>query len=163
VIEELVDVLDDAGQPLRAVPRAEAHAHGLLHRCVHVLVQTPDDRLWLQKRALDRALWPGLWTSSASGHVDAGETEAAAAGREGREELGFDVQPRRVGEFRYRDAHEHEQASVWVATSDAKPRPGPEVMAVMAVGKEELATLRARLPGWFTPTLLEALKVAGWA
>jgi 16S rRNA (adenine1518-N6/adenine1519-N6)-dimethyltransferase len=159
---EEVDVLDERGARVGTVSREEAHARDLLHRCVHVLVFTPDGRLWLQKRALDRSLWPGLWTSSVSGHVDAGEDERAAAVREAVEEIGLALTPKRVGEFRYRDARENELAGLWEATTSELPKPGAEVLAVIALGKEELAELHARLPERFTPSFAAALRAYGW-
>lgn len=159
----LLDVLDDAGRVVGQRPRAEVHRLGLLHRCVHVFVLDARGRLWLQKRDIARELYPGLWTSSASGHVDAGEDEVAAAKREVREELGLDVQPRRVAEFRFRDEHEHELAGLWEARSEAQPRPGPEVLGVMPLTREELAELHGRMPWTFAPSFLAALRAYGWA
>lgn len=159
----LLDVLDDAGRVVGQRPRTEVHRRGLLHRGVHVFVLDARGRLWLQKRDIARDLYPGLWTSSASGHVDAGEEEAGAVRREVREELGLDVEPRRVAEFRFRDEHEHELAGLWEATSDATPRPGPEVLGVLAVTRGELAELHGRMPWAFAPSFLAALRAYGWA
>lgn len=159
---EPLDVLAEDGRVLEARAREEVHRLGLLHRCVHVFVLDPEGRLWLQRRALDRRLWPGLWTSSASGHLDAGEAEADAARRELREELGLDLAPRRVAEFRHRDAEENEVAGLWEARTAARPAPGPEVMEVRAVARAELAAWRAREPGAFAPSFHAALRAYGW-
>lgn len=159
----LLDVLDDRGRVVATLPRDEVHARGLLHRCVHVFVLDPRGRLWLQRRAPDRELWPGLWTSTASGHVDAGEGEEQAARRELREEMGLEAPLRRVAEFRHRDAREHEVAGLWVGSSEAAPRPGPEVMEVQALARAELAELRGSRPGDFAPSFGAALRAHGWA
>lgn len=159
---ELLDVLDEDGRVIGQAPRDDVHAQGLLHRCVHVFVFTPRGELWLQQRALDRHLWPGLWTSSASGHVDAGEREEQAAAREAREELGLDLQPRRVGEFRFHDAHENELAGLWEARTAEAPRTSPEVMALKAVDRRELAALRQHQPASFAPSFAAALRAYGW-
>jgi 16S rRNA (adenine1518-N6/adenine1519-N6)-dimethyltransferase len=46
--------------------------------------------LWLQKRSLRKDKNHGLWDSSVSGHLDAGEDYATAALRELGEEIGID-------------------------------------------------------------------------
>jgi isopentenyldiphosphate isomerase len=161
--EEWLDVLDEAGRVAGKLPREEVHRRALLHRSVHVFVFDPAGKLWLQKRALDRALNPGLWTSSASGHLASGEPEAEGAAREVEEEIGLRVEPRRVGEFRHREGLENEVCSLWEARTDQPARPGPEVLAVMAVDRGELDALRARLPGSFAPSFGGALRAYGWA
>jgi isopentenyldiphosphate isomerase len=165
-MKEPLDVLDEVGHVVATLPREEVHAKGLLHRCVHVLVRTPQGELWVQRRALDRRLWPGKWTSSVSGHVDAGEGEGEAARREALEELGLALAPgelRRVAEFRYRDAEENEVAGLWEATTAALPKPGPEVMDVRAVDRAALEAWRRERPGDFAPSFREALQAYGWA
>ncbi|MBZ0171473.1 MAG: NUDIX domain-containing protein, partial [Phycisphaerales bacterium] len=56
----------------------------------------PGGRVYLQRRALSKDCSPGLWDTSASGHVLAGEDYDACARREITEELGltgFDLSP----------------------------------------------------------------------
>ena len=48
--------------------------------------------LFLQKRSRWKDKHPGQWDSSAAGHVNAGDTYAATAPREIREELGVDAE-----------------------------------------------------------------------
>lgn len=165
-MKEPLDVLDEQGRVVATLPREEVHARGLLHRCVHVFVRTPRGALWVQRRSLDRRLWPGRWTSSVSGHVDAGEGEGEAAVREAREELGLALGPgevRRVAEFRYRDAEEHEVAGLWEATTPQEPRPGPEVMDVRAVDRAALGAWLEERPGDFAPSFLAALRRYPWS
>ncbi len=72
-------------------PRSEVHARGLRHRAVHVLVFNSRGEIFLQKRSMKKDRQPGVWDSSCSGHVDAGENYEATAVRELREELGLDI------------------------------------------------------------------------
>jgi len=58
-----------------------------------------DNRLLLCKRPESRRAYPGLWTSSAGGHVECNEGYAAAAARELREELGIDCLLTDIGRF----------------------------------------------------------------
>ncbi|MCS7338324.1 MAG: NUDIX domain-containing protein, partial [Verrucomicrobiae bacterium] len=86
---EFFDVVNAADEVIGRQPRAEVHRLGLLHRAVHVLVFNSRGQVYLQKRAHTKDRQPGLWDSSASGHVDAGEDYDTAALRELREELGI--------------------------------------------------------------------------
>ncbi|MBU6409897.1 MAG: NUDIX domain-containing protein [Verrucomicrobia bacterium] len=90
-MDEIFDVVNDRDEVVDRKPRSEVHARGLPHRAVHVLVFNGRGDVFLQKRSLSKDRQPGLWDSSCSGHVDAGETYEVAALRELREELGLDV------------------------------------------------------------------------
>jgi isopentenyl-diphosphate delta-isomerase type 1 len=86
--EEMFDVCDEQDRVIGRAARSEVHRRGLLHRAVHIWVFHSDGRLLIHLRSAAKDEYPGCWTSSASGHVDAGETYEAAAERELREELG---------------------------------------------------------------------------
>jgi 16S rRNA (adenine1518-N6/adenine1519-N6)-dimethyltransferase len=61
----------------------------LKHRAVHIFVLNQKGEIFLQKRSRLKDKCPGLWDSSAAGHVDAGEEYENCAARELQEELGF--------------------------------------------------------------------------
>ena len=64
-----------------------------MHRSVHILVFNSTGSLFLQKRAMTKDESPGLWDSSAAGHVESGEDYIRCAKRELDEELSLsDVQ-----------------------------------------------------------------------
>ncbi len=94
---ERFDVVDDQDQVLRPASRREVHEQGLRHRAVHIFVCNAKGELWLQKRSEWKDRHPGLWDSSAAGHLDAGETYAQAAQRELNEEMGVETALRRIG------------------------------------------------------------------
>ncbi len=89
--EEWFDVVNERDEVVGRATRREVHARGLWHRAVHVLVFDRGGRVFLQKRSMLKDLSPGLWDSSCSGHLDAGEDYDAAAQRELGEELGLHV------------------------------------------------------------------------
>lgn len=86
---ELLDVVDETGEPVGTAPRREVHEQGLLHLAVHVLL-VRDGALLVQRRSERKRTYPGKWTSSASGHVPSGENVGEAARREVVEELGIE-------------------------------------------------------------------------
>ncbi len=87
--DELFDVVDENDIPTGTATRAEVHSENLIHRAVHVFVLNKNSDLWLQKRSLRKDMNPGVWDSSVSGHLDAGEDYEAAAMRELDEEIGI--------------------------------------------------------------------------
>jgi isopentenyldiphosphate isomerase len=86
--DEWFDVVNERDEPVRRATRRDVHANGWWHRAVHVLVFAADGKVLLQKRSMAKDLSPGLWDSSCSGHLDAGEDYDAAATRELGEEIG---------------------------------------------------------------------------
>lgn len=90
-VEERFTVVDAHDRPIGEERRSIVHANNLRHRAVHLLVFNRAGELFLQKRSRHKDRHPGVWDSSAAGHVDAGEEYEEAAHRELREELGIDV------------------------------------------------------------------------
>src|SRR3954454_11229811 len=92
-VEEWFDVVNERDEVIGRELRRIVHASGLWHRAVHVLVFDGARRVFLQKRSMLKDLSPGLWDSSCSGHLDAGEDYDAAAARELAEEIGVRLEP----------------------------------------------------------------------
>jgi isopentenyl-diphosphate Delta-isomerase len=88
-MEEIFDVVDALDRVVGQKPRREVHARGLLHRAVHILIFNAAGELFLQKRSPYKDTFPGAWDSSASGHLQPGESYDAGAARELQEELGI--------------------------------------------------------------------------
>ncbi|GHC00688.1 hypothetical protein GCM10007047_16420 [Cerasicoccus arenae] len=86
---EIFDVVDENDSVIGQAPRGVVHADGLRHRAVHILVLNSTGQVFLQKRSMSKDQMPGVWTTSASGHVDSGEDYGIAAVREIGEELGI--------------------------------------------------------------------------
>jgi 16S rRNA (adenine1518-N6/adenine1519-N6)-dimethyltransferase len=85
---ERFPVVDENDNVTGEASRHEVHTRRLRHRAVHVFVFNPAGELFLQKRSQWKDAHPGRWDSSASGHVNAGDTYDATAPRELAEELG---------------------------------------------------------------------------
>ncbi|HEX6101059.1 MAG TPA: NUDIX domain-containing protein [Thermoanaerobaculia bacterium] len=102
---EQIDVLTPDGMPAGIVkPKPDVHRDGDWHRCAHVWIVASDGRVLLQRRALAKENWPGLWDISVAGHVSAGESAMDAAIRETHEEIGLLIAPEdliHIGTLRY--------------------------------------------------------------
>src|SRR5712664_3360101 len=90
-MEEIFDVVNECDEVIGQERRSEVHRLGLQHRAVHVLIFNARGEVFLQKRSMKKDTFPGVWDSSASGHLDVGETYDACAVRESREELGLSL------------------------------------------------------------------------
>jgi 16S rRNA (adenine1518-N6/adenine1519-N6)-dimethyltransferase len=97
--EERFPVVNEEDHVIGDAPRSEVHGNNLRHRAVHMLVFNHLGELFLQKRSRWKDRHPGLWDSSAAGHVDAGEEYDVAASRELREELGVAANLTRVAKL----------------------------------------------------------------
>jgi isopentenyldiphosphate isomerase len=136
--EEIFDVVNERDEVIGRRSRSEVHRLGLIHRAVHLLVFNAQGQIFLQKRSMNKDRQPGLWDSSASGHVDSGEDYDACAVREAREEIGLILAaaPRRL--FKLGPSAETDQEHVWVYRCEAE---GP-----FTLNPQEIE--RAR---WFMP------------
>jgi isopentenyldiphosphate isomerase len=98
-------MVDNDDKVICVATRADIAKHGCWRRAVHIFLFRADNRLLLCKRPESRRAYPGLWTSSAGGHVECNEGYAAAAARELREELGIDCLLTDIGRFNVIDEH----------------------------------------------------------
>lgn len=117
--DEIFDVVDDRDRVIGKQTRQEVHRRGLKHRAVHVLVFNERGEVYLQKRSFKKDTFPGAWDSSASGHLDSGETYDACAVREAREEIGLFLHrtPKRL--FKIEACSQTGQEFVWVYRSES--------------------------------------------
>lgn len=133
-LDELFDVVDSEDRVLRQAPRRDVHAHGWLHRAVHVLVFNRKGEVFLQKRSLAKDMSPGLWDSSCSGHLDAGEDYDAAAWRELQEEIGLKLAKPPARWLRVEACQETGQEFVWVYRVESE---GPFALCPVEIERGE--------------------------
>ena len=88
--DEWFDIVTPQGKPVGKAPRSLCHGNpNLLHPVIHVHVFNSNGDLWLQKRAQNKVIQPGLWDTSVGGHVMHQESIEQALQREIQEELGI--------------------------------------------------------------------------
>lgn len=136
--EEIFDVVNDHDEVIGQERRSEVHRRGLRHRAVHVLVFNSKGELFLQKRSMLKDTFPGAWDSSASGHVDSGESYDACAVRELWEELGWKTTSLGEKLFKMTACAETGQEFVWVYRCQAE-------------GPFQLHPDEIEQGGWFKP------------
>ncbi|MGV1004312.1 MAG: isopentenyl-diphosphate Delta-isomerase [Candidatus Nanopelagicales bacterium] len=120
---ELIVLLDEAGAVLGTAPKVASH-HGQtpLHLAFSCYLFDERNRVLLTRRALDKRVFPGMWTNSVCGHPGPGEALPQAVARRAQLELGIPgVSARLVlPQFRYRAEMggivENEWCPVYAAT-----------------------------------------------
>jgi isopentenyldiphosphate isomerase len=170
---EMIDVVDENGVPTgRIKPRTSIHRDGDWHKTVHVWIANSRGEVLFQKRSLTKESYPGAWDVSAAGHIESGETSAAAAIKELGEELGITVPPQDLRFlFSQKSASvlnngafvDNEINDVYVVCLDLDPDAirvqESEVSGVRFVRKEELGRLAKHPDNSFVPHDREYLRV----
>lgn len=142
-MQEIFDVVDENDRVIDQRPRSEVHRLNLLHRATHVLVFDDAGKLFLQKRSMTKDSSPGLWDSSAAGHLDQGESYDDCARREFTEELGVSDPPALQRLFKIGASPETDYEFAWVYRCDYS---GP-----MRLQAEEIDD-----GAWFSPQEIDA-------
>ena len=129
-----VVLVDMADRVLGTASKEQAHADGLLHRAVSVVITDEAGHVLLQRRAEHKYHSGGLWANTSCTHPRPGETARRAAIRRLREEMGIRCRIRPAGIYRYRarltnGLVEHELDHVFIGRWQGEPRPDPDEVA----------------------------------
>lgn len=161
-MEEQFETYDEEGRPTGLAPRSLVHCEGLWHRAANVFLFLPDGRLLIQRRQLDKDVYPGAWDLSAAEHLKPGETYVEGASRGLREELGLtgvaltpigvieafrlERPEQGIRDFEFQQSFRGTLQARVVVTPDPA-----EVMETRAVDLQELARQFAQRPDEYTP------------
>ena len=165
--DEEVVLVDEFDREIGTCEKLAAHWDGgRLHRAFSVFLFHPTDgRLFLQRRALEKYHFPGLWTNACCSHPRPGEATEAAAHRRLNEELGIDAEISEKFAFVYRAEDpasgltEHEFDHVFLGTFDGEPNLNlQETDAWRWIEREDLLAELATSPENFTPWFKIALE-----
>lgn len=125
--KEMIDEYNLRGEKIGVVDKDVAHEKGLWHKSVHVWILNNDNQILLQYRCSDKKLYPDTWDCSFAGHISAGESSVEALLREGKEELGIDVDLNNLEyiltnreHISYEDINSNEFVDIYVLRQDVK-------------------------------------------
>ena len=150
--EELFDIVDDQDRVTGQMVRSEVHRRKLLHRAVSIFVFDSRGRLLLQQRSATKDEYPLCYTSSASGHVSAGETYDETAPRELQEELGLTSPIERLAKFPAGPETANEFTVLYRTITDTPPLFDPVEIAGGAFYElSEIDEWLTRTPEQFSP------------
>ena len=88
---EIIDEYNLRGEKIGVVDKSIAHEKGLWHKSIHVWIINSKNQILLQYRCKDKNLYPDTWDCSFAGHITTGEDSIQSVLREGKEEIGIDV------------------------------------------------------------------------
>ena len=124
--QELVDIIDEKGRVVGQATRQEMRARRLPHRATYLLVFNGKGELFIHLRTARKDVYSSHWDLTIGGVVAAGETFNEGAKREGREELGVEIEPVPLFPFRYSDERSMVQGMVYRVQHDGPFRLQPE-------------------------------------
>jgi protein phosphatase len=154
--DELVDVIDEAGNTIGTVTRREMRAKRLPHRCIYILVFNRKGELFVHLRTATKDVHPSHWDVAVGGVLAAGETFDVGAKRELKEELGVSVELEPLFPFRHASPASDVQAMAYRAVHDGPFRYQPEeVVEGKFLPLEEVDRQVAKMP--FCPDGLAVL------
>ncbi|HET6425010.1 MAG TPA: NUDIX domain-containing protein [Planctomycetaceae bacterium] len=150
--EEEFDIVDTQDRVIGQAPRSVVHAYRWLHRAVHIFVFNTKGELLVHKRSATKDECPGLYTSSASGHLSAGEDYDIAAVRELQEELGLTAPLEWLQKFPGGAETSYEFSGLYRTVTDAEPQFDPgEIESGEFYPLAEIAAWVESAPADFTP------------
>lgn len=150
--EERFDEVDEHDRVIASHPRSIIHQRGLRHRAAHIILQNPAGEIFLQKRAPWKDINPGVWDSSAAGHVDSGEDYLHCAHRELAEELGVKAELHKIGLLTPSPDTGNEFIEVYFGQHSGPFRPNQlEIAAAEFFPREQIAHWIDRAPHEFSP------------
>lgn len=162
---ERIQIVDENDRPIGATTRQEAWASGLYYRLVQIVLRDEDGNFLLQKRSMEKPLYPGRWTNAASGHVDEGETYETSAPCELNEEIGVDAPLTFIGKFLVQKTMDDKIINQFNSVFEGQiPRDTKfalqpeEVSEVRWFTPEELQKNIADSPENFTPAIVKAVE-----
>ena len=124
---EIIDEYNNIGEKIGTVDKEIAHEKGLWHKSVHVWIVNDKNEILLQYRCADKKLYPNTWDVSFAGHISAGESSAEAVIREGKEELGIEVNLDKLNyvftnreEIKYKEIDSKEFVDIFILKQDIK-------------------------------------------
>jgi len=160
--DEALILVDSHDHPIGSASKVDAHqGRGTLHRAFSIFLFDGPDRVLLQQRSNEKALWPGFWSNSCCSHPRLGEDYRHATRRRLFEELGVKTPLFRLYQFEYHAQFnergaEHELCTVFVGnvpTDQAIKTHPAEIADARWIDPEALDRELANTPSDFTPWL----------
>lgn len=158
-----VILVNENNEVIGSCPFFEAIKNNHIRRTVRIIILNKCKKIYLQRRNKTAPLFPNVWDSSASGHVDEGETYEQAAYRETLEEIGIKTKLKFIETYLLEEKSNNYNLksfdSIYMGHYDGKFILDPsEVSDGDWFSKELLNKLIKENPNKFTPGLKNALK-----
>ena len=161
-----IAVVSSDNRFLRWTDRREVHANRLPHRSVGVMLHNASGDLLIQRRHREKLTFPGYWDISCAGHVEEPDYTAgpdddldrvyeSVARRELFEELGVQVEVKRLGRFPPEPGVHYEQTHLFRAEHEGPFRlQEDEVEEARFVSFETFESMVRKTEEKITPSLI---------
>lgn len=161
---ETHDVVDKFGARTgRVIPRGTELTAGEFYLVAHVWIQDENDNFLIQRRAFHLTSSPGVWATTV-GYILAGEDSLAGAIREVQEELGIQLSPDQLRQFRRHTMGNHVE-DIWLAKVVGNvigvPGLGPDVADWKWISKVELEQM-VNCGDFFRYSYLDEILTCQW-
>ena len=158
-MEEIMDYVDENDTILGQDARLSIKEKNFNYRVVHIWVIGKEGKIMICRRPNNKTPYAGLWTSSAGGHVQAGETYDEAAKRELKEELALEGELKHLFKIRYKHPRgNYVFTDLWLMPNpsfiDEKKFDKMEVLEVAWYDFSQLKEQVKQHPSLFQPQLL---------
>lgn len=154
--EEWLPIVNEEGKVIGNKPRSLCHGSKdkPLHPVVHLHVLR-NNKLYLQKRRMDKKIQPGKWDTAVGGHVSADESIELSLQRESKEELGLDLSSvKLIDQYIWESEVEREMVFTFMTTTNQVIKVNPdEIEEGRYWSKKEIE--RNIENGIFTPNFIE--------
>ncbi len=160
---EIMDFVDEMNNIIGRDTRENIKTRKLNYRIVHIWVFNKEHKLMVCRRPLNRKNYLGLWTSSAGGHVKAGENYKEAAEREVKEELGIETDLKHAFTFNYiHPRGSYVFIDLWTSYNSLKLNKinldKNEIEEIKFLSVEELSKEVEEKPELFNPQFIRLIK-----
>lgn len=157
---EIMDYVDENDTVLGQDTKETIKEKNLNYRVVHIWVLGKDGRIMICRRPNNNKAYAGLWTSSAGGHVQTGESYEEAAKRELKEELALEGELKHLFKIRYKHPRGcYVFTDLWLLPNpsliEEKKFDKTEVFEVELYEFKQLADRIKREPSLFQPQLIQ--------
>ena len=160
--DESLILVDEDDNEIGYLSKGACHDDdGVLHRAFSIFIFSDIGELLLQKRSVEKRLWPEFWSNSCCSHPRVGEVMEEAVRRRLFQELGMRSELSFLYKFCYHAGFgsvgsEHEVCSVFVGRStDPVQANEHEIADWRWITGDDLDEEIRSTPGAFTPWFLE--------
>lgn len=165
--DEMIVLCDESGRPVATMRKELVHTSDTpRHLAFSIFLFNSKGELLLQRRALTKKTWPGVWSNSVCGHVMLHEAVTKAAKRRLNYELGISGVELEIvlPDFRYRAEKdgvvENEICPVLVGLTDEHPTPNSdEVNDIRWVDWDEFVKEVADPANGYSPWAIEEVEL----
>ncbi len=120
-MNEMIDIVDEDDNVIGQERRSVAKRNGMLYRSSAVIVRNGRGEFFVQKRASNKDLWPGMYAVGVGETLASGESYDIAAARGLLEETGITAALKPLSAAKYRSPTNNENIRIYICITEETP------------------------------------------